>query len=143
MDQNTENETKSLTIKDDPEQVWDVDPREIYRRGFSTLTADEKDKVLVSLLIAHGAPNLATATVEELIQVKQTDHNNWKDREEINFKKIVWTVGVVSGVVLIASIVLIASSTGILSDSGNFNAILNVVGAIYQQLFGSIPTLVE
>lgn len=123
------------------DDIWAIDHREIYRRGFTTLTSDEKDTVLVSLLIQNGAPNAQNLTPEEAIIAKQTEHTVWKDRQEFNFKKLVWYASVVVGIVVILSIVYFASRTGVLTDAGNFNSILNTIGAIYQQLFGPIPTV--
>lgn len=136
-------ETTALAFNTDKEAVWDVDHREIYRRGFSTLEETEKDKVLVSLLTTHGAPSISKVSIQDMIQAQQAEHTVWKDREEFNFKKVVWVVGVVVGVLTIVGILAAAASSGVLTDSGNFNAVLSAIGAIYQQLFGSIPTLAE
>lgn len=135
-------ETTTLTFNAEKEALWEVDHREIYRRGFSTLAGAEKDKVLVNLLTIHGAPNVSKMSIQDILQVQQAEHGVWKDREEFNFKKVVWVVGVVVGVLTILGI-LTAASSGVLTDSGNFSTVLNLIGKIYQQLFGSIPTLAE
>ena len=132
------NPTRLKVHEDD---IWTIDHREIYRRGFTTLTSDQKDTVLVSLLIQNGAPNTSNLTPEEAILVKQTEHSFWKERQEINFKKIAWWASLITAAIIMVGIVYFASKTGVLSDTGSFNSVLNTVGSIWQQLFGSIPTV--
>jgi hypothetical protein len=146
MGENTNNETEvqkpnpvKLDVKEN--DIWFVDHREIYRKGFGTLDSDEKDKVLVSLLVQNGPPNLSNLTPEEAIIAKQVEHSVWKEREEFNFKRIVWIVLAVSAFVSMLAILYYASKSGVLSDSGDITPILNFVGSIYQQLFGSIPAV--
>ena len=146
MGENTNNETEAekpnpVKLEVKKEDIWFVDHREIYRKGFGTLNSDDKDKVLVSLLVQNGPPNLSNLTPEEAIIAKQVEHSVWKEREEFNFKRIVWIVLVVSTFISMLAILYYASKSGVLSDSEDIVPILNFIGSIYQQWFGSIPTV--
>ncbi len=136
-------ETKfNLAFNPKQDDIWFVDHREVFRRGFSQLTSEQKDKVLVNLLV-RSETNLLHGILDtsELAETKLANHEVWKQKEELTLKKVIIIGGFIVGVVLVAGVIIAIAKGGLLSESGNLNSILNVVGAYWQSLFGAIPPI--
>lgn len=137
--QTNENEVQGVDFKPKKEDVFFVDNREIYYRGFNTLSEDEKSKVLTGFLLTHGAPDASGLSVAEQLKKKETEHVIWKDVEEQKNKKILTYAGLVILIVLIIFFGVEIRNGGFLSDKDNASSFLSLISKIADLLYNDLP----
>lgn len=121
------------------EDSFKVDNREIYFRGFQSLSEVEKAKVLTGFLLSNGAPDASTLTVNEKIKVVETEHAIWKEKEDQKNRKILTYAGFVVMVILLLFFANEIRGSGFLSDKDNASMFINLVSKIADLVLADIP----
>ena len=131
----------TLAFKPKPEDVYKIDNRMIYYKGFLTLTEEEKAKVLLGFLTAGQEPEidfLGDLSIEQKTTYTKSKYELWKDKQDFTNKNIVTFIAV--GLIVITIIGLLsflaygAMKAGVTNDNTMFGEIFKNIIDLFKLL---------
>lgn len=121
------------------EDSFAVDKREIYLRGFNTLSDEDKNKVLTGFLLTQGLDETSPLTINDKIKIVESEHAIWKEREFHKHKKIYTYIGFFILIVVLVFTGIEIKDAKILSDKDTASVFLNLIGKIAELVYGQLP----
>lgn len=135
------NQFENIGLNEDKMAALLIDNREVYYRGFLSLTEEQKAKVLLGFLILNnGIPDINNLVPETTDKVK-AKHELWKDKELFSIKK--WgsigflTLAIIGIIAFLGVFIYITLKQGVLDDNGILSGLLTSVQEVLRILFTS------
>lgn len=118
-----------------------IDNKEVYYKGFLSLTEEDKAKVLLGFLITTDEdPSLDNLRVTHPGE-RAEKYKIWKDKEFVGIKK--WLTIALSTILLISIVGFVgvflyfSLKGGVLDSDGLFNGVLTTIQEVFRVLFTS------